>query len=263
MTRVSIIAVTVWLQMLRRKDLYVLAILLLTLLVALVSLNIFGLGGAVRYVLDIGLLMAWVFGWVLAISISARQIPQEEERGTIFPLLAKPITRFELIVGKWLGAWTIVAAATAVFYAMVSAVSLARGAELNAVAVLQGYVLHTAALAIISALALALSTRLNPDAAVTLAYVLTGASFFVVPRIPAFIPQATGVAPTALLILYHALPHFEIFDMRQRIVYAYGPASWGLLATILIYGLLVTAFFVLVAWLGYRNKRFSRGSLYG
>ena len=62
MLKIRTIAATVWLETLRKKDLYVLLILLSVLLLTLISLNIFGLGGMTRYIKDIGLLLAWVFG---------------------------------------------------------------------------------------------------------------------------------------------------------------------------------------------------------
>src|SRR3989339_2045007 len=112
MMRVLTIAHTVWLGIIRKKDIYVLLILLSTLLLALVSLNVFGLGGTVRYVKDLGLLAAWFFSWILAVNLSSRELPGEETNGTVFPLLAKPITRAELIAGKWLGTWTATTVAT-------------------------------------------------------------------------------------------------------------------------------------------------------
>jgi hypothetical protein len=36
-----------------------------------------------------------------------------------YPLLAKPITRAELILGKWLGTWTAPVVATLLFYALI------------------------------------------------------------------------------------------------------------------------------------------------
>ncbi len=113
MTRVWILARIVWLEMLRKKDIYVLFILLAALLVAMISLDVYGLGQVSGYVKEIGLLGAWILGWILAINTSVRQLPQEENRGTVFPLLAKPVSRFELVLGKWLGAWVVVCAATA------------------------------------------------------------------------------------------------------------------------------------------------------
>lgn len=261
MTRIRTVAFTIWIEMIRKKDVYVLLILLGALLVALVSLNIFGLSGVVGYVKDVGLLMAWIFGWVLAVNVSSRELPQEEIRGTIFPLLAKPITRFELIAGKWVGSWSIVAFVTLVFYLLIMGIVLARGGAFGPVTLVQGYILHCAALGVISAIGIAFSTRMNHDAAASVSYVLTGMAFLVIPRIPEFMARETGFGAGMLMFLYNLMPHFEVFDMRKRIVYDYGPAGWGTFFLALAYGILLISLFILAAWLAYREKRFSRGDL--
>ena len=40
---------------------------------------------------------------VIAIGTAARQIPAERENRTIFPLLAKPVSRWQVILGKFFG----------------------------------------------------------------------------------------------------------------------------------------------------------------
>lgn len=261
MRRTLVIAQTVWLQMLRRKDAYVLLILMGAMLVTLVSVDMFGLGGAVRYVTETGLLLAWLFGWILAVNVTARELPTEESRGTLFPLLAKPVTRLHLVAGKWLGAWTAVAGALLAFYALVTLTVLARGRLLDLTALLQGYVLHAGALGIIASIAILFSTRLNHDAAASMAYVLTAASFLVVPRVPEFVARESGFHAYALLFLYNVLPHFEVLDMRKRIVHDYGPAPWNVFLLALLYALLFTALFLALSWLAYHRKRFTRGTL--
>ena len=261
MTKIGTIAHLVWLEVIRRKDVYVLLVLLGCLLLALASLNVFGLGGVVAYVLQIGLLMTWVFAWILAVNVSSRELPQEEIHGTIFPLLAKPITRMELLLGKWAGAWSVVTTATALFYALVLAVVLVRGGYTNPVAVAQGFILHSVAIGIIVALAIAFSTRLNHDAAAALTYVATAASFLIVPRIPAFLAVETGLRASLLMLLYNLLPNFEVFDMRRRITFDDGPAAWSTFFLALAYGLALAMVLLTIAWMAYRHKRFSRGTL--
>lgn len=260
MRRVWTVATVAWLELLRRKEIYVLLILLGTMLFALLSMNIFGLGSVAGFVKDAGLLAAWLFGWILTVNCASRQLPQEEKRGTILPLLAKPIRRGELIVGKWLGAWSAVATAVATFYIVTLAVVWIHGGRFDLLTLLQALTLHLAALGIIAALAVALSTRLNQDAAATLTYVASGAMFLLVPRVPELAANAVGWRQTALLILYGILPHFELFDMRRRAVHQYGPMSWPMLGAILVYGAIVIAILLLLAWLGFRVKRFSRSN---
>ena len=258
LSRIGTIAHTVWLEMLRKKDLYVLLILLGALLATLVSLDIFGLGGVVRYIKDVGFLMAWIFAWILAVGTSTRQLTSEETRGTIFPLLAKPVNRFEVIAGKWLGTWTITCAATLLFYVLVTLIVVMKGGKTSAPTVMQGYVLHCTALAMITAAGFLLSTRLNRDAAATLTYVVTGSASLIVPHVPVLLAHTRGFSAAILMVLYNLMPHFEVFDLRKRIVHEYGPMSPLVCILVVGYGLVWTAMLLLASWLAYRRKRFTR-----
>ena len=261
MNRIIVIAYILLLNLIRRKDLYVLMILMATMLITLTSFNIFGLGGAVRYIADIGLMMTWLFSWILAITITARELPGEENRGTILNILAKPVSRFELIAGKWFGAWAVTCLATAAFYLLVAAVIAMKGDALQIPTLLQCFFLHSVSNAVITAIAIALSTRMNSDAAVTLSFVLSGAAFLVVPRIPAFLATETGLRADLLLMLYNILPHLEVFDLRMRVVHDFGPVGAILMFKAAAYGITLTALLIFIAFLSYRNKRFSRAQL--
>jgi ABC-type transport system involved in multi-copper enzyme maturation permease subunit len=258
LTRVVTIAQVIWRELVRRKDLYVLLILLAALLGYLLSLDFFGSTSAVRYILETGMLLAWLFSWILAINLTARQLPDEERRGTVFPLLAKPITRGELIVGKWLGGWTAACAGTILFYLGVILVAVIRGGSVSALTMIQGFLLHAGLLAILAALAVALSTRLNTDAATVLSYVVAVICFLVVPKIPEMVVHAEGFARAFLSGLYWVLPHFEFFDLRRRIVHDWGTASWFAALASLVYATLWTAVLLGLAWFGYRTKLFKR-----
>lgn len=261
MRKALTIAGIVWLELFRRKDLYVLLILLVALLFVLMSLNVFGLGNVVRYVMDVGLLFAWLFSIVLGVTMAARQLPQEESRRTIYPLLAKPLTRLDLVVGKWLGAWSSVSIGTIIFYAVVTGVFVLRGGRPNTECFVQALFLHIIGLGIITAIALLLSTRASYGAAATMAYVAVAASMTIAVRVPELLMYESGPAANGLLVLYFALPHLELFDLRQRLVHEWGPASWGTITGVLVYGVLWAAILLLLSWLSYRHKRFKRGAL--
>lgn len=259
--RVLVIARVVWLDLLRRKDLYVMAILLLTLLFTLMSLNLYGLGAVVRYLLDTGLLMAWLFSLILVVGLAARQLPQEETRGTIFSLLAKPLTRAELLVGKWGGSWTASVAATLVFYATILGLMAWRGGTCNGVTLAQALLLHAVGLGVVGAWALALSTRMTQDAAATLSYIICAAGFWVAPAAPQWLAGQKEPAATFLMILYYGLPHLELFDLRQRLVHDWGPIPWPDTIGMMIYGGLWIALLLVLAWWAYRRKSFQRGAV--
>ncbi len=261
MSRVLALAGVVWLEMVRRKDVYVLFILIAALLVGTLGIDVFGLGGVVGYVKESGLLAAWLLGWVLAVNTAIRQLPQEESRGTVFVLLAKPVSRLEVVVGKWLGAWMVVSVAVGSFYLAVWGVTLFKGGRFEWVNLAQAFVLHAVALGLVIAIGIAFTTRLNGDAAAALTYTVTGAAFLIMPRLPAVLAGAEGLSGTLLNVLYYLLPHFELFDLRHRLVHGWGAASWGVFAAVVLYGAALTVVVLTLAWLGYRRRRFSRGNV--
>ena len=261
MIRILTIAKVVWLEMLRRKDLYVLTILLVALVGYLVSIDVFGDSGASRYVAEIGFSLTWLFSWILTINLAARQLPSEERSGTVFPLLAKPVTRRELIAGKWLGAWLASISATAFFYLVTAIVVSGRGGDLGLLPATQAFTLHAGMLGVLAAMAVALTTRLGQAAATTLCYILAGVSFLLVPRIPQSMAAVQGFDEFLVAAGYFALPNFELFDMRRRLVHGWGPAPWPAFAASVGYAVLWSAVFLGLAHLGYRHKFFRRGNL--
>lgn len=259
MKKAFALARIVWIEMIRRKEFYVLLILLGAMLFVLLSIDIFGLGSTVLYVLDVGLSLAWICSIVLAVNLVGRQLPTEESRGTIYALLAKPITRWELVVGKWIGAWSSASLATLIFYGVLVAVFVTRGGRVDGGAIGQALLLHAVALGVVCGLALAVSTRLTEGAAATVSFILIAASLTLVPAIPELLATAAGVSEVALRVLYYILPHIELFDMRQRVVHGWGAVEWHIAAIVVLYGVVWTTILVILAWLGYRRKLFRRG----
>ncbi len=255
-----VIAGVVWREMLRRKDYYVLLILLAAMTVYLLSVDTFGVVAAERYVLDIGLVMIWLFSIVLAVTLTARQIPNEERKGTIYALMAKPLSRLEFLIGKFLGSWLAVCWASLSFYGFLIMVVYLRGGQVQWVALAQNWMLFAIMLGVVSAITLLLSTRLTCGAATTLSFVAQWTIFALVPRIPVLIGYEQGLRRTLMLVIYYLLPHYEVFDMRRRVVHGWGAIPLTLLLTISLYGMALIVVFLTLAWFAYRRKTFMRGS---
>ena len=86
-------------ELFRRKDFYALFILTALITLILGSVNFFNEAHVVRYLKEICLFLIWTSSLVIAITTTARQIPVERESRTIFPLLAKPVTRAHVVMG--------------------------------------------------------------------------------------------------------------------------------------------------------------------
>lgn len=261
MRRVWAVASVVLRGWLRRKEGYVYVVLLAGLQLAVASLGGAMGGGSSLYLFDAGLLLTWFFGWAVALHAGAIELPGEEAHGTIFLLLAKPLSRAELVAGKWLGAWLAATVCTLAFYAVTLIVAHVAGVVPPAGVLAQAGALHLVSLAVLSALSLACATRLNRDAAVAVAVVAAMAFALVVPRIAQLAYQVQGWRVGALDVLYYALPHLELFDLRRRVLHGFGPLPSGVLATLVVYGMVWTGALLVAAWLSYRRRRFQRDRL--
>src|ERR1700676_74404 len=102
-------------ELIRRKDAYVLLIITVLLTVMSGSVNFFGDLKMVRYMKELCLLLVWISSVVIAVTLTARQIHSERESRTLFSLLSKPVSRNEVVLGKFFGCWIACGLALAVF----------------------------------------------------------------------------------------------------------------------------------------------------
>lgn len=129
MNRILAIAGVVIKELYRRKDFYVLLVLTGLMTGALGLINFFNDPAIVRYLKEVCLLLIWISSLVICITMAARQIPAECESRTIFPLLAKPVTRGQFVLGKFAGCWFACGIALLVFYLFFAVVAESRGRE--------------------------------------------------------------------------------------------------------------------------------------
>ena len=132
-----------FLELWRRNDIFGLLILGLALMVPLSMASPFGSEGASRYLDEMALLLIWGFSLFIALGTGSRLFPPEFESRTIFPLLAKPISRGRLLFGKYLGAVAATWSALLFFYLLFAGSNLLRGGALS-IELFQAVVLHLA-----------------------------------------------------------------------------------------------------------------------
>ena len=141
-------------ELYRRKDFYVLFILTVLVCLVMGSVSIFSDSKMVRYLKEICLLLVWISSLVIAITTAARQIPAERENRTLFPLLAKPLTRSQLLLGKFLGCWLACALVLLCFYLFFGALSASREQHWPVLNYFQAAALHWVMLGVVVALTL-------------------------------------------------------------------------------------------------------------
>ena len=141
-------------ELYRRKDFYVLFILTVLICLVMASVNIFNDKQIVRYLKELCLLLIWVSSLIIAITTTARQIPAEREQRTLLPLLAKPLTRTQLIFGKFLGCWLACGLVLLCFYIFFGALAASREHAWPLLNYFQAAFLHWIALGVVVALSL-------------------------------------------------------------------------------------------------------------
>ncbi len=255
MNRTWPIATVVIKELYRRKDFYVLFVLTALLTLLLGSVSFFNETSVVRYLKEICLLLIWISTLVIAIVTTARQIPVERENRTIFPLLAKPVTRFHVITGKFLGCWVATGLALAVFYTFFTVIAGVREHTWPLASYTQAFWLHWTMLAIVIAFTVLGSIVFAaPSSNSTITFVLALSILVVGRHLNKVAASLSEPAGSLVYSIYYLIPHLEFFDLREFIVHGWGAISWNALALATLYGLVYTAFFLLAAWIAFRRK---------
>ncbi len=100
---IVVIARGVMLELLRRKDLAVLLIFAVVYLAFVAAARFVGLENPATgtFLMNLSLSLITVLAHLVTLTTAARQLPDEMDKGTIYPLLARPVSRFEILLGKW------------------------------------------------------------------------------------------------------------------------------------------------------------------
>lgn len=243
------------LELWRRNDIFVLLVLALVLLVPLSLARPFGTVGATRYFDEAALLLVWGYSLFIALGVGGRLFTSEFANRTVYPLLAKPVSRGELLFGKYLGALAASWSALVFFYALWAVSSALRGGECMSICFFQAFALHALFMALAVAAALCGSFLLTPSAGATFFALLFPAMFFFGRRLPEYAENVSGFLGVLVKALYWIAPHVEFFDMRQRLVHGWGGVEAGVFLAVMGYGMAYSAALLFLARFLFKRKR--------
>lgn len=256
MKSIFAIAGVVILEMYRRKEFYVLFILTIVICLVMGSINIFNQAQVIRWIKEICLLLIWISSLIIAITTTARQIPAEREQRTLLPLLAKPLSRNQLIVGKFLGCWIVSGLVLLCFYIFFGALAASREHQLPLVDYVQAAFLHWMALGVVVSLSLLGSLVFAaPSSNSTICFALIATILCLGRYLDKVALSFQDPGRTIVYSIYYAIPHLEIpFDMRNRLVHDWPSVAWKYVGLDALYLLAYAAFFLTAACLVFRKK---------
>jgi len=247
-----VVAWAAGLETLRRKDLYVVWMLAVLGVGGGTWLAAIGVRGIETFLRDIVLTVVNLLSVVICIWLAARQMPEEFSRRTLFPLLARPVRRFDVLLGKFLAVWAACALALLVLAGIAWASLELFRASVGPI-FWQYVLLRALSFGPIAALTMALSLVLSAAAAVTLSGLLTLCGTMFARSLEAAVHAAEGATQGVLKLLYFALPHLDLFDLSQKTAYNYPPVPLWALGAMALYAVAYALLF-----LGLGELRFRR-----
>lgn len=242
-------------ELYRRKDFYVLFVLTALITLVMGSVSFFNEDKIVRYLKEICLFLIWIAALVIAVTTTARQIPAERENRTLFPLLAKPVTRNQLLVGKFWGCWMATGLALVVFYVFFGLVSAAREHTWQPVGYFQSLTLQWFMLGVVCAMTLLGSLVFAaPSSNNTITLVVVAGILLLGRHLNKVALQMSEPSQTIAYAIYYVIPHLEIFDVRDLIIHNAGVVPWLIWAGALGYAAAYAALFLSASCLVFRRK---------
>ncbi len=244
----------VLLESLRRKDLWVVAIVGFLIVGASGALGFFGIEGLETFAKDLSVTVLGAFSTIVAVITSARLLPEEIRQKTLYPLLARPISRFDLLMGKFIGA-VLVTWIAFLLLAILTAFALATFHVPFEAVMGQYLLLKMIGLAVVCAVGLTLSTFMTPQAAATMGFVLAfGSSMFVRAFTIAYGSASPGMQ-WVFKVLNALIPQFNLFDLGSRVAnQGWGPAPMWVVGALLAYAAVYASAMLLLGWGRFRSR---------
>jgi ABC-type transport system involved in multi-copper enzyme maturation permease subunit len=245
------LARSVILESIRRKDLWVVAILGFLIVAASGLLGFFGVNGLEIFAKDISVTVLGGFSTVLAILVSSRVVPEEIKNRTLYPLLARPITRLQLLVGKFFGAVAVSWISFTVLLALTCVAMSIFGVAFSPV-FFQYALLKMMGLVMVCGLAMTLSIFTTPSAGATISMLLCFGSTMIVRALLMANGSTAGFGAKALSAV---LPQVQLFDIGGRFVYpGWGPVPAGIVLVLVAYSAAYSSALVSLSWLKFRRQ---------
>lgn len=255
LTHIRVITAAALRESVRRKDIYVVWMLAVFCMAVGAALGRLGLHGMETLLRELMLTVVNVLATLACILLAARQLPEELDRRTLYPLLARPVRRVDVLLGKFLAVWIM----SALVLAVLSAIAWANLAMLGTgygPIFWQYFTLRLLSFAVIAALAMLLSLLTTPAATVTLAAILTlGATLFA-QSVVLVQPEAGPAGQTALRLIWYVLPHLDLLDLSRKTAYNWPPIPAAVVGQLAVYAGAYAAVF-----LGLGSLRFRRMAL--
>ncbi|MEY3393045.1 MAG: hypothetical protein RLZZ322_1894 [Verrucomicrobiota bacterium] len=269
--RIDWIARITFLEAVRQRFFAFLLVLGAAMVLSSVSFRVFDFGhGELKFIADFGFGGMFFFGSVLAVVMTAQLFFSEIDNKTALTLLAKPLSRWEFLFGKFAGAWAMLGVFVFVLAGLLGLVLWSRETELLALAEQTGRIPATFSLSGLAWYALLQWLRLGVVIAVVLSISALARTFLfavVVGSLAVVAGQLQWIAQDAVLKptdspLYEAflwlttrlLPNLQQFNLGDALVLGSAGVPAGATGEVVLSGLLYVAAYLALGAVVFRRR---------
>jgi ABC-type transport system involved in multi-copper enzyme maturation permease subunit len=231
---VALVAGNTLRELVRNKLLYNLLIFAVLLIASSMFVAQLTIGQWDRIILDMGLAAIELSGVLVAVLIGVGLVAGEIDRRTIFPILAKPLSRSGFLLGRYAGLLAMLGVTVFIMFAVLAGVLRMAAYGISATAAAAALLIFVE-LSVIAAIAMLFSSFTTPvlASAFSLCLFLIG---HLLPDLRLFRERSpNGLARTVTGVLYRVLPNLELFNLKSHAANEL-PLPAGLVPAAALYG---------------------------
>jgi ABC-type transport system involved in multi-copper enzyme maturation permease subunit len=254
MSRLLAVAANTFRETVRERVLYNLVFFAVVMTLSGLLLRQLSIRQDEKIIKDIGLAAMDLFGNLIAVFIGVGLVSKEIDRRSLYPLLAKPLSRDELFLGKFAGLAFTLFVNLAVMTVGLYLTLVLTGSPADPRLLAAVYPLFLGLLLVV-AIAMLFSTVSSSAALAsvfTVGVVVAGRFTDVVRNMREVAP---GVPPWVVDALYAVVPNFRNFDFKDKVAYG-DPVSADVLAWVTAYGLAYVGAVLVLGLASFRSRDF-------
>ena len=226
------------------------------MMAAVMAMDFFGLEGLTKFYREMALKVMSAATAVTVIVLASRQLPREFERRTIYPLLARPISRAEFLLGKMLGVWASAAFCFGLFMLVYTLGMAQLGGAVHWPIFLQFVYLQLLMMLVLVSLGFVLSMVCNIDAAITIGVLLYALGSTLASIMVYLYELTTPIGQWLLIGLTYVIPQLMLFDLSEKCTHAemWQPLRGETMSMLTLYALIFVGIYLGSAMVLFRRR---------
>jgi ABC-type transport system involved in multi-copper enzyme maturation permease subunit len=252
MRAVRAIAVNTFREAIRDRILYLFVGFALVMVMSTKLFGMLTVGDEAKIVKDIGLASMQFFSMLIAVMMSMLLVSREVDSRTVFIILAKPVRRWQFLLGKYLGLVAIVIANLIVITLVLTVMVRLYAGEWDPMLLFAAFMTLLEML-VLAAFAILFAVLTKPilGSLMTLAVFVVGHTSADLWLLTRRLPDA--LTKTVVTVVYYLVPNLERFNFRAQVVHDL-PIPGAAVAWAVVYALAFSAVVMLLASLRFRGK---------